>query len=67
MAQLHVIPQATPQSIRLWLQHLNVMPSDNDTKSAEELAESTGADSAVIKAEYEAAAELAGVSEESEE
>ena len=43
------------------------MPSDNDTKSAEELAESTGADSAVIEAEYEAAAKLAGVNEESEE
>lgn len=43
------------------------MPSDNDTKSAEELAESTGADSSVIEVEYEAAAELAGVSDESAE
>lgn len=49
------------------MQLLVVMPSDNDTKSAEELAESTGADSAVIQVEYEAAAELAGVSEGSEE
>jgi hypothetical protein len=43
------------------------MPSDNDTKSAEELAECTGADAAVIRAEYEAAAEIAGVNEDSEE
>ncbi|MFB6282861.1 MAG: hypothetical protein ABEK59_02875 [Halobacteria archaeon] len=41
------------------------MPSDKDTKSAEELAESTGADPDVIKAEYEAAAEIAGVTEDS--
>lgn len=43
------------------------MPSDTETKSADELAEATGADAAVIRAEYEAAAELAGVSEASEE
>lgn len=43
------------------------MPADNDTKTAEELAESTGADSAVVEAEYEAAAELAGINDDSEE
>jgi hypothetical protein len=43
------------------------MPSDTAIKSADELAESTGADAAVIRAEYEAAAELAGVSETSAE
>lgn len=43
------------------------MPSKRDTKTAEELAESTGADSRVISKEYEAAAELAGISDESEE
>jgi len=42
------------------------MPSDKDTKSAEDLAESTGADSVVISKEYKAA-ELAGLSEESED
>jgi hypothetical protein len=43
------------------------MPSDKDTKSAEDLAESTGADSVVISKEYKAAAKLAGLSEESED
>lgn len=43
------------------------MPSDNDTKSAEDLAESTGADSVVVSKEYDAAAEIAGLSGESED
>lgn len=43
------------------------MPSEKDTKSAEHLAESTGADSVVISKEYEAAAKIAGLDDESEE
>lgn len=43
------------------------MPADDDTKSPEALAESTGADSGAISREYEAAAELAGLGGEFEE
>lgn len=41
------------------------MASEKETKSADELAKSTGADSAVIAKEYEAAAEVAGADDES--
>ncbi|WP_256504255.1 hypothetical protein [Halorussus salilacus] len=43
------------------------MPGENDTKSPDDLADATGADSAVVSKEYEAAAELAGLRDDSEE
>lgn len=42
------------------------MPSDTDTKSAEALAEATGADPTTVAEEYAAAAELAGMDDDSD-
>lgn len=42
------------------------MPSNTATKSAEELAEATGADPTTVAKEYAAAAELAGINDDSD-
>lgn len=43
------------------------MPSDRDTKSARELTEATGSDPETIAREYQPAAEIDSVSENSDE
>lgn len=43
------------------------MPSNTDAKSAEELAEATGADPTTVAKEYTAAAKLAGIDDDSDD